>query len=101
MGQVTCVPRFHGHGSAGCSNSTATVLFIGESGTGKELAARAIHELSARAKNAFIAVNCAALPETILEAEALQGGTRAHSPGAVSSKGGTIRARTRGDSLSR
>jgi two-component system response regulator HydG len=49
--------------------SSATVLLVGESGTGKELAARAIHELSPRAKGSFIAVNCAALPESILEAE--------------------------------
>ena len=49
--------------------STATVLLMGESGTGKELAARALHEQSQRAKGAFIAVNCAALPESILEAE--------------------------------
>ncbi len=49
--------------------SAATMLLVGESGTGKELAARAIHELSPRAKGPFIAVNCAALPETILEAE--------------------------------
>jgi len=49
--------------------SSATVLFVGQSGTGKELAARAIHELSSRAQGPFIAVNCAALPESILEAE--------------------------------
>lgn len=49
--------------------SSATVLFIGQSGTGKELAARAVHELSPRAQGPFVAVNCAALPESILEAE--------------------------------
>jgi len=49
--------------------SSATVLILGESGTGKELVARALHAASPRAGKNFIAVNCAALPETILEAE--------------------------------
>src|SRR5262249_6699204 len=49
--------------------SEATVLLLGESGTGKELLARALHDNSARAKGPFIAVNCAAIPESILEAE--------------------------------
>ncbi len=49
--------------------SSATVLVLGESGTGKELLARFIHQHSSRSKNAFVPVNCSALPEAILEAE--------------------------------
>ncbi len=67
--------------------STATVLLMGESGTGKELAARALHEHSNRAKGPFIAVNCAALPESILEAE-LFGVERGAYTGAVARREG-------------
>ncbi len=47
----------------------ATTLLLGESGTGKEIIARALHDLSSRAKKPFVAINCGAIPETLLESE--------------------------------
>ncbi len=67
--------------------SEATVLIEAESGTGKELLARMLHQKSDRSKNDFIAVNCAALPENLLESE-LFGFEKGAFTGAVSSKPG-------------
>ena len=69
--------------------SSATVLLLGESGTGKELFARALHEHSPRSAGPFVPINCAAIPETILESE-LFGYERGAFTGAVQRKEGRI-----------
>lgn len=73
------------------AGSSATVLLTGETGTGKERAARAIHDLSARAAGPFVPVNCAALAEGVLESE-LFGHRRGAFTGAVADREGLIQS---------
>ncbi len=77
------------------SASTSTVLVTGETGTGKELAARAIHHNSRRRAHRFVALNCSAVPETLLEAE-LFGHVRGAYTGAVANRAGRFEVADRG-----
>ena len=71
------------------ADAEATVMLLGASGTGKELLAKAIHTKSARNRKAFVAINCAAIPDTLIEAE-LFGHERGAFTGAVKSTIGKI-----------
>lgn len=75
--------------------TSSTVLITGETGTGKELAARAIHHSSPRRTNRFVALNCSAIPETLLEAE-LFGHVRGAFTGAVANRQGRLEQAHRG-----
>jgi two-component system nitrogen regulation response regulator NtrX len=75
--------------------TNARVLIVGESGTGKELIAREIHERSNRAKGPFIKVNCAAIPEELIEAE-LFGSVKGAYTGSVATREGKFQAADKG-----
>ncbi len=71
------------------ANTNVSVMLLGASGTGKELLARGLHEASSRAKGAFVAINCAAIPENLLESE-LFGHEKGAFTGAVKTTEGKI-----------
>ncbi|HQT60861.1 MAG TPA: sigma-54 dependent transcriptional regulator [Acidiphilium sp.] len=80
------------------AQSTASILIMGESGTGKEVLARYIHGRSRRSKGAFVALNCAAIPDTLLESE-LFGHEKGAFSGAIARRAGKFEAADRGTLL--
>ena len=80
------------------ASTSATVLITGETGTGKEIVARAIHQSSLRRQQKFVAINCGAIPEPLLEAE-LFGHVRGAFTGAVQSRQGRIEQADKGTIL--
>ncbi len=77
------------------AGATSTILITGETGTGKELVARALHHNSPRCRHRFVALNCGAIPETLLEAE-LFGHVRGAFTGAVATRQGRLEQAHRG-----
>ena len=77
------------------ATTDSTILITGESGTGKEMAARAVHAQSHRGDGPFVSINCAALPENLLESE-LFGHTKGSFTGAIADKKGMFEAAGRG-----
>lgn len=90
VGESTAMLRVYEHVHM-VAGRDSTVLVTGESGTGKDLIAQSIHGLSSREKQPFVTINCAAIPEALLEAE-LFGYTKGSFTGAVQSRIGRIHA---------
>ncbi|WP_310565490.1 sigma-54 dependent transcriptional regulator [Hydrogenophaga sp.] len=96
VGGSACMAQIRGRIEK-VATSMAPVLILGESGTGKELVARAVHECSHRASGPFVAVNCGAIPENLIEAEffgarkgAFTGATQDREGYFQAAKGGTL-----------
>jgi len=94
VGESAAIRRVQ-HQIARAAATDCNVLVVGETGTGKELAANLLHSLSARAQKPFVAVNCAAIPDTLLESE-LFGHDRGAFTGAVETCEGKLRQADKG-----